>query len=67
MQETRMLRGLPGIALWSVILLIVVPSGSPADQKQGSLYGEISWSGFVDDLEELYRPTAGWALGYIHP
>lgn len=35
--------------------------------ESGTLYGDFLWTGFVDDLEELYKPGAGWALGYLQP
>jgi hypothetical protein len=66
MKGTGKFRAL-GLAAVVLALLLGVQSSWAGGLRDGSLYGDFMWVGFVDDLEELYKPSAGWALGYIQP
>jgi hypothetical protein len=57
-----------GIVAVTVLAVLVGAHGASADEiRPGALYGDFLWTGFIDELEELYRPGVGWALGYLHP
>ncbi|MBU1699419.1 MAG: hypothetical protein KJ970_16695 [Candidatus Eisenbacteria bacterium] len=66
MKGTRIIRTL-GLTTVILSLLLGVQATWAGGLRDGSLYGDFMWVGFADDLEELYKPAAGWALGYIQP
>jgi hypothetical protein len=55
------------VAVTFVAILMGAQSAGAGGTRPGVLYGDFLWAGFIDDLEELYKPAAGWALGYAQP
>jgi len=58
---------LAGLAVAFAASVLSWGSARGGEAATGSVYGGLHWTGFIEDLEDLYRPGAGWSIGYDHP